>query len=164
MTKILLLSDTHNYIDNQIIKYINEADQVWHAGDIGNIQIIEKIREFKPIIAVSGNIDGTDIRKEIPENQFFTCEEVSVFMTHIGGYPNKYAPQIETKLKTLRPKIFICGHSHILKIIYDKKLNLLHLNPGACGKYGFHKVRTMIRFEIHQSEIKNMQIIELGSK
>lgn len=162
MTKILLLSDTHSYIDSQILTYVEQADQVWHAGDIGNFSVIEQIQQIKPLRAVFGNIDGIEIRREFPENLHFTCENTSVYMTHIGGYPEKYAPGILTQLKALQPQIFVCGHSHILKIIYDKKLNILHLNPGAIGKYGFHKVRTMLRFEIDNTEIKNMEIIELG--
>lgn len=162
MTKILLLSDTHSYIDEQILKYVAQADEVWHAGDVGSLSVVEQIQKLKPLRAVYGNIDGQDIRKEFPENQFFTCEEMSVFMTHIGGYPNRYASGILTKLKELQPKIFICGHSHILRIIFDKKLSILHLNPGAIGIYGFHKVRTMLRFEIDKDIVKNMEIIELA--
>lgn len=162
MTKILLLSDTHSYIDEQILKYVAQADEVWHAGDVGSLSVVEQIQKLKPLRAVYGNIDGQDIRKEFPENQFFTCEEMSVFMTHIGGYPDRYASGILTKLKELQPKIFICGHSHILRIIFDKKLSILHLNPGAIGIYGFHKVRTMLRFEIDKDIIKNMEIIELA--
>ncbi len=162
MTKILLLSDTHSYIDEQILKYVTQADEVWHAGDVGSLSVVEQIQKLKPLRAVYGNIDGQDIRKEFPENQFFTCEEMSVFMTHIGGYPDRYASGILTKLKELQPKIFICGHSHILRIIFDKKLSILHLNPGAIGIYGFHKVRTMLRFEIDKDIIKNMEIIELA--
>lgn len=162
MKKILLLSDTHNYIDETILKYATQADEVWHAGDIGTISVAKQLQAVAPLRAVFGNIDGQDIRREFRENQFFNCEEVSVFMTHIGGYPSRYAFGILPKLQELRPKIFICGHSHILKIIFDKKLNILHLNPGAVGKYGFHKVRTMLRFEIDKTEIKNMEIIELG--
>lgn len=162
MTKILLLSDTHSYIDEQILKYVAQADEVWHAGDVGSLSVVEQIQKLKPLRAVYGNIDGQDIRKEFPENQFFTCEEMSVFMTHIGGYPDRYASGILTKLKELQPKIFICGHSHILRIIFDKKLSILHLNPGAIGIYGFHKVRTMLRFEIDKDIVKNMEIIELA--
>lgn len=163
MTKVILLSDTHGYIDAQILKYIEQADEVWHAGDIGEISVIDQIRRKKTLRAVFGNIDGNEIRRQVPENIFFNCEQVSVYMTHIGGYPNRYAKGILQKLQELQPKIFVCGHSHILKIIYDKKLNLLHLNPGAVGKYGFHKVRTMLEFEIENTEIKNMKIIELGN-
>lgn len=159
--KILLLSDTHNYIDNQILSYVKDADEVWHAGDIGTISVIQEIEKIKPVKAVFGNIDGNDIRSNFPENQLFTCEGMLVFMTHIGGYPNNYAFGILNRLKEVKPHIFICGHSHILKIIYDKKLELLHLNPGAVGKYGFHKVRTMLRFEIIDTKIQNMEIIEL---
>lgn len=163
MKKIIVLSDTHNHIDNQMIKYLKQADEIWHAGDIGSIHIVEQLQQIKPLRAVYGNIDGKEIRSQLPENLFFTCEEVPVFMTHIGGYPSRYAAGILAKLQELKPKIFICGHSHILKIIFDKKLGILHLNPGAVGKYGAHKVRTMLRFEINNSDIKNMEIIELGN-
>ena len=163
MKKIIVLSDTHNYIDSQMINYLKQADEIWHAGDIGSIHIVEQLQQIKLLRAVYGNIDGKEIRSQLTENLFFTCEEVSVFMTHIGGYPSRYATGILSKLQELKPKIFICGHSHILKIIFDKKLGILHLNPGAVGKYGAHKVRTMLRFEIDNSDIKNMEIIELGA-
>lgn len=162
MKKILLLSDTHSYIDAQILSFVKQADEVWHAGDIGAASVSEQIQQLKPLRAVFGNIDGQEIRREFPEEIFFTCEGVSVFMTHIGGYPKRYAHGILSKLKTLQPKIFICGHSHILKVIYDETLQILHLNPGAVGKHGFHKVRTMLRFEIDDTQIKSMEIIELG--
>ncbi len=162
MRKILLLSDTHSYIDEQILKFVKQADEVWHAGDIGNREVVEAIERIKPLRAVYGNIDGHDIRVDYPLDNKFTVEDVSVWITHIGGYPNRYEARVKEELKANPPTIFISGHSHILKVIYDKKLQLLHLNPGAAGKYGFHKVRTMLRFEIDKSEIKNMEIIELG--
>jgi len=161
MKKILLLSDTHSYIDDQIIKYINQADEVWHAGDIGAIEVVDTIKKIKPLRAVYGNIDGNDVRSEFPLNNRFTIENVSVWITHIGGYPNKYDLRIRDEIKTNPPQLFISGHSHILKVMYDKKLNLLHMNPGASGKHGFHKVRTMLRFEIHKDKIQNLEIIEL---
>lgn len=164
MTRILLLSDTHSYIDEQILKYVRQADEVWHAGDIGNINVTDIIKKEKSLRAVFGNIDGTEARAEFPENNRFLCEEVDVWITHIGGYPNKYNPRVKQEITNNPPKLFICGHSHILKVMWDKKLNLLHMNPGACGKHGFQKVRTMLRFVIEGKEIKNLEIIELGPK
>ncbi|MXO35097.1 YfcE family phosphodiesterase [Apibacter sp. B3889] len=161
MRKILLLSDTHSYIDDRILEYASQADEVWHAGDIGDIKVSETLKKTVPVFkAVYGNIDGTEIRKEFPLNLRFFCENVDVWMTHIGGYPGKYAPIIREEIKLNPPKLFICGHSHILKVMNDKKLHLLHMNPGAIGIYGFHKVRTMLRFEINQETIQNLEVIE----
>ncbi len=162
MKKILLLSDTHSYIDAQIIKFVKQCDEVWHAGDIGNLDVTDSIKKIKPLRAVYGNIDDKDARSEFPLDNKFTLEGVDVWMTHIGGYPNKYNQRIREEIKINSPKIFIAGHSHILKIQYDKKLELLHLNPGAAGNYGFHKIRTMLRFKIDNGEIKDMEIIELA--
>ncbi len=164
MKKILLLSDTHSYIDNQILKFAKQADEVWHAGDIGDLKVTDTIQKLKPLRAVYGNIDNTDARMEFPLDNRFTIENVDVWITHIGGYPNKYNPRIREIIVNNPPKIFISGHSHILKVQFDKKLNLLHLNPGAAGKSGFHNVRTMLRFTIEGSDIKNLEIIELGQR
>ncbi|WP_444671009.1 metallophosphoesterase family protein [Flavobacterium columnare] len=164
MKKILLLSDTHGQIDESILKHINWADEVWHAGDIGNLIVTDTIKKYKPLRAVYGNIDGTSARMEFPLHNRFYCEKVDVFMTHIGGYPNKYNPEIKDELYKNPPKLFICGHSHILKVQFDKKLNLLHMNPGACGKSGFHQIRTMLRFIIEGETIKELEVIELGSR
>ena len=164
MTKILLLSDTHSFIDEQILKYVKQADEVWHAGDIGDLKVPDAIKKIKPLRAVYGNIDDATARVEFPLHNRFLCEQVDVWITHIGGYPGKYNINIRDEIKMNPPKIFIAGHSHILKVQYDKKLQLLHLNPGACGKHGFHKVRTMLRFEIDGSDIKNMEIIELEQR
>lgn len=161
MKKILLLSDTHSYIDAQILKHVQQADEVWHAGDIGNLKVTDTIQKYKPLRAVYGNIDDKDARMEFPLDLKFTVEGVSVWMTHIGGYPNKYNQRVREELKKNPPQLFICGHSHILKVQYDSKLNLLHLNPGAVGIVGFHKVRTMLRFTLDQGKIENMEIIEL---
>lgn len=160
MKKILLLSDTHSYIGDDIIKYVTKADEVWHAGDIGDIQVTDAIKKIKPLRAVYGNIDSHDVRAEFSENNRFTCEDLDVWITHIGGYPNKYNHRIKDELISNPPDIFICGHSHILKVIQDKKLNLLHMNPGAIGKHGFHNVRTMLRFEIEKNKIQNLEVIE----
>lgn len=164
MKKILLLSDTHSYIDNQILKFIKQADEVWHAGDIGNLKVTDTIKELKPLRAVFGNIDDKDARAEFPLDNKFSIEGVSIWITHIGGYPNRYNQRIREEIAINSPKIFIAGHSHILKVQYDKKLNLLHLNPGAAGIHGFHKIRTMLRFELENGDIKNMEIIELGKR
>lgn len=164
MTKILLLSDTHSFIDEQILKYVKLADEVWHAGDIGDLKVTDTIKKLKPLRAVYGNIDDATARLEFPLHNRFLCEQVDVWITHIGGYPGKYNVNIREEINKNPPKIFIAGHSHILKVQYDKKLQSLHLNPGAAGKHGFHKVRTMLRFEIDESNIKNMEIIELEQR
>ena len=164
MKKILLLSDTHSYIDAQILKYVKLADEVWHAGDIGDLKVTDTIKNLKPLRAVYGNIDDNLARLEFPLDNKFTVEDVSVWITHIGGYPNKYNQRIREEIKLNSPKIFISGHSHILKVQYDKKLNLLHLNPGAAGNHGFHNVRTMLRFTIDKEQIKDLEIIELAKR
>lgn len=160
MRKILLLSDTHSYIDSDILKYVKQADEVWHAGDIGNMEVTDAIKSLKPLRAVYGNIDDAKARVEFPEHDRFKCEGIDVWMTHIGGYPNKYDKRVKDELLKNPPKLFICGHSHILKVISDKKLNLLHMNPGAVGKHGLHKVRTMLRFTIDNEMIDNLEVIE----
>ncbi len=164
MKKILLLSDTHSYIDDKILKYVNQADEVWHAGDIGDLKVTDSIKTLRPLRGVYGNIDDAKARMEFPLDNRFMCEGVSVYMTHIGGYPKKYNARVLNELKAHTPKLFICGHSHILKVMFDKDFNLLHLNPGAAGIYGMHQVRTMLRFEIDKDQIKNLEIIELGRK
>ena len=160
MTKILLLSDTHSYIDEAILKYVKLADEVWHAGDIGNLDVTDAIKSLKPLRAVYGNIDDVKARAEFPENNRFMCEEVDVWITHIGGYPGRYNLRIRNQIVQNPPKLFICGHSHILKVMNDKQLNLLHMNPGAVGKHGFQKVRTMLRFTIDGKKIDNLEVIE----
>jgi uncharacterized protein len=160
MIKILLLSDTHSYIDDAVLKYVKQADEVWHAGDIGDLEVTDAIKKLKPLRAVYGNIDDKNIRQEFPLNNRFICEGVDVWITHIGGYPNAYNILIREEIRQNPPKLFICGHSHILKVMPDKKLNLLHMNPGAVGKHGFHKVRTMLRFTIDGSKIDNLEVIE----
>ena len=161
MKKIGLLSDTHSYLHPKIFEHFKECDEIWHAGDIGNASIIDELAKFKPIRAVYGNIDGQEIRKVCPKNQRFMCEEVDVWITHIGGYPNRYSLDVKELIKKNPPKLFISGHSHILKVMYDKKLDLLHMNPGAAGKYGIHKVITILRFSIDGKEIKDLEVIEL---
>ncbi|CAL2103635.1 Phosphoesterase [Tenacibaculum sp. 190130A14a] len=164
MKKILLLSDTHSFIDDQILKFVKQADEVWHAGDIGDLKVTDTIKEYKPLRAVYGNIDDKDARAEFPLDNKFEVEGVRVWITHIGGYPNKYNQRVREDLKIEKPQLFICGHSHILKVQFDKKLNILHLNPGAAGNHGFHKVRTMLRFELENAAVKNMEVIELAHR
>lgn len=160
MTKILLLSDTHSFIGNDILKHVEQADEVWHAGDIGDLRVTDAIKKLKPLRAVYGNIDNAEARLEFPENLKFKCEGVKVWITHIGGYPGRYAPAVRNQIKIHTPDLFISGHSHILKVINDKKLKLLHMNPGAAGTYGIHKVRTMLRFEINKEKIEKLEVIE----
>ena len=162
MKKILLLSDTHTCIDDKILKYVKQADEVWHAGDIGNTEVTDTIKQLKPLRAVYGNIDGGELRKEFKETEVFTVEGVKVLMTHIGGYPGRYAKGIRELIRIHRPKLFISGHSHILKVMYDNQHYLLHMNPGAAGKKGFHKKRTMLRFVIDKSDIKDLEVIEFN--
>ncbi len=149
-------------MDDRILHYADEANEVWHAGDIGDLNVTDRIAAKKPLKAVYGNIDNATIRKEFPLNNRFICEDVDVWITHIGGYPGKYSPAIREEIRKNPPKLFICGHSHILKVMNDKNLHLLHMNPGAAGKQGFHKKRTMLRFKIDKAEIKDMEVIELA--
>ena len=160
MKKILLLSDTHSYIDAAILKHVRNADEVWHAGDIGDLKVTDTIKKLKPLRAVFGNIDSAEARLEFPLHQRFLCEQVDVWITHIGGYPGRYSPAIREELYANPPKLFITGHSHILKVMPDKKRGILHMNPGAIGIHGFHKARTMLRFEIDGSTIQNLEVIE----
>ncbi len=171
MTKIGLLSDTHGWLDEKVYKHFSLCDEVWHGGDFGSIEIANQLRSWtppsgkKPIIkGVWGNIDGSDVRSEFEEVLVWNCEDVPVYMTHIGGYPNKYAPGIKQALINNESKLFISGHSHILKIMYDDKVGCLHINPGAAGKQGWHKVRTLVTFIIDGANIKDCNVIELGSK
>ena len=160
MKKILLLSDTHSYIDDRILDYAQQADEIWHAGDIGDISVTDKLAAIKPLRAVYGNIDDNKARADFPLNNRFTVEGVDVLITHIGGYPGKYSSAIRNAIYTNPPKLFISGHSHILKVMPDKKLGLIHMNPGAVGKHGFQKVRTMLRFELNAGKIEDLEVIE----
>ncbi|AZB20705.1 metallophosphoesterase [Kaistella haifensis] len=164
MKKILLLSDSHSYIDDRILDYASQADEIWHCGDFGNPEVIEKLEKITTLRGVYGNIDGEKVRKIFPEVSRFTIENVEVLMIHIGGYPGKYSPLTKKEIAEKAPNLFISGHSHILKAMYDQKNNLLHLNPGACGKEGWHKTRTMMRFEINGDKIENLEVIELGKR
>lgn len=162
MKKILLLSDTHGFLDQKMLSHIEQADEVWHAGDWGTTAVSDYIKALKPLKGVWGNIDGQELRTEHPLHNRFNCEGLDVWMTHIGGYPGKYSPAIKEEIKANPPQLFISGHSHILKVMRDKELGLLHINPGAAGIKGFHKVRTMVRFTIDKGEIANVEAIELG--
>lgn len=164
MTRIGLISDTHSFLDPKIFEHFAECDQIWHAGDVGDIKIFDDLNAFKPTKAVYGNIDGREVRLSCPLDQMFECEGHKIYMTHIGGYPGRYNEHSRIQIREFKPDIFICGHSHILKIIPDKQFNLLHINPGAAGNVGFHQVRTLVRFSLAPGKITDMQVIELGTK
>lgn len=161
MKRIGLLSDTHGYWDERYLKYFEECDEIWHAGDIGSKEVMDRLAEFRPFRGVYGNIDGQDIRKILPETNRFTVEGADIIMKHIGGYPGKYDNSIKKVLQESSPNLFISGHSHILKVKYDNELGLLHINPGAAGKYGFHTVRTLVRFNINNCNFSDLEVIEL---
>jgi uncharacterized protein len=161
MMRIGLLSDTHAHLDRRIPDFFASCDEIWHAGDIGSLEVVEQLQALKPIRAVFGNIDGRLIRNLFPEDLRFTCEGLEVFMTHIGGYPGKYTPRVRTILQQNPPGLYICGHSHILKVMPDKSLGLLHINPGACGNEGFHRVKTIVRFSISEGKPHDLEVIEL---
>jgi putative phosphoesterase len=164
MKTIGLLSDTHGYLDDAVFTHFADCDEIWHAGDVGTIAQADTLAAFKPLRCVYGNIDGQDLRIVHPEHQFFEVEGVNVWMTHIGGYPGRYPAKIKETLLHFKPDLFICGHSHILKVMYDQKFKLLHLNPGAAGKHGWHKVRTLLKFTISDKKIANLVVIEIGEK
>ncbi len=164
MTRIGLISDTHGWLDDAVFKHFDVCDEIWHAGDFGNAEVADKLKAFKPLKGVYGNIDGQDIRLEYPEVLRWQCEEVKVLMMHIGGYPPKYNPQSRKLLLEDTPQLFVAGHSHILKVIYDDKLQCLHMNPGAAGRQGWQKVRTIIRFVIDGKDMRQCEVIELGPK
>ena len=161
MKKISLLSDTHSILDERFIPHLKNSDEIWHAGDIGSLDVYDKLTKLSNVKAVYGNIDNHKIRIGLKSELFFKCEGVNIYMTHVGGYPGKYSKGIKEKIEKTNPNIFICGHSHILKIMNDKKNKLLFLNPGAAGNHGVHKVKTIIKFDIDDKEIRNLKIIEL---
>lgn len=162
--KIGLLSDTHSHLDERIFHHFEKCDEIWHAGDIGKKEITDRLSQFKPLQAVYGNIDDAELRNTYPEDLWMTRNGISIFMTHIGGYPPRYNPRITAIFKEKAPDLFICGHSHILKIMRDQKRNLLHINPGAAGIHGFHKVKTLVRFSIEAAKIMDLQVIELEKR
>lgn len=164
MTKIGLLSDTHDYLDEAVFRHFDDCDEIWHAGDFGTAAIADALKSFKPLRGVYGNIDGYDIRSEYPEMLCWQCEDAKILMLHIGGYPPKYNPQSKKLIKEHQPQLFISGHSHILKVIYDDAVQCLHMNPGAAGKHGWHKTRTLIRFTVDGNTFKDCKVIELGNR
>lgn len=164
LTQIGLISDTHGFLDETVFDHFKNCDEIWHAGDFGNEDIAKRLQEWKELKGVYGNIDDNKIRTVYPEQLVFYCEDVKVMMRHIGGAPPKYNPETRKELQLHQPNLFISGHSHILKVMYDDKINCLHMNPGAAGKQGWHKVRTLIRFVIDGSDMKNCEIIELGNR
>lgn len=161
MTRIGLLSDTHGFLHPRLFSFFEKTDEIWHAGDFGNLETADRLAAFKPLKGVYGNIDGKDVRVVYPQHQRFMCEGVDVWMTHIGGYPGHYEQYVKPEILNRPPNLFISGHSHILKVIYDKKLDFLHMNPGAAGYYGFHKVSTAIRFVIDGKNIRDLEIWEM---
>ena len=164
MTKIGLLSDTHGMLDERVLEHFKQCDEIWHCGDWGSLEVFNRLSKYKPLRGVWGNIDGYELRSTFPQHNRFMCEGIKVWMTHIGGYPGKYDSSVRPAIYEQPPKLFVCGHSHILKVQYDKQLDLLHINPGAAGKYGFHKVQTLVRFEIDADKIQNLEVIELDIK
>lgn len=164
MTSIGLMSDTHGFFDASVLEYFKDCDEVWHAGDIGDLDMQTYLPKTKTFRAVYGNIDGGEIRQMWPLDDRFKCEDVDVWMTHIGGYPGKYSLRVREQMEANPPDLFICGHSHILKVMRDKKYDLIHMNPGACGNHGFHKMKTILRFKINGSKILDVEAIELGKR
>jgi putative phosphoesterase len=164
MTRIGLISDTHGGLDDKVFQHFENCDEIWHAGDFGSILVARSLQDKKPLKGVYGNIDEQDIRQEFPEQLVFTCEKVKVMIRHIGGSPPRYNPETRKELALHKPKLFICGHSHILKVMFDQKIECLHMNPGAAGKHGWHKIRTLIRFVIEGDNMKDCEIIELGKR
>ena len=162
MMRIGLLSDTHGYLDPAILEHFAECDEVWHAGDVGEATVLDALEAFRPLRAVYGNIDDTALRRRLPLNQEFEVAGMPVLITHIGGYPGRYTPRVRGLLDTLKPRLYICGHSHILKVMMDKPRSILHMNPGACGKHGFHRMRTVLRFSINDGRVEDLEVIELG--
>jgi putative phosphoesterase len=164
MKRIGLMSDTHGYIDPKIYVHFKDVDEIWHAGDVGSIEVVDELRKFKPLRGVYGNIDDHILRRELPEFNRFWCEDVEVLITHIGGKPGKYSSPAVEELEKKAPKLFICGHSHILLVQMDKRYNMLWMNPGACGFKGFHSVKTLLRFSITSDKIHDLEAIEIGKR
>lgn len=164
MTRIGLLSDTHGWWDDRYLQYFEPCDEIWHAGDIGSLEVAQRLADFRPLRAVYGNIDGQELRRLFPQTLRFTVDGAEVVMKHIGGYPGRYDPSVVGSLLARPPKLFVSGHSHILKVKYDKTLGLLHINPGAAGRQGFHTVRTLVRFCIDQGQFSDLEVIELADQ
>ena len=164
MIRIGLLSDTHGHLDDAVFAYFDECGEIWHAGDIGSQDVADRLEAFRLLRAVYGNIDDPAMRRRFPQDLRFTLEGVDVFITHIGGYPGRYDPRVRKLIAADPPDLFICGHSHILRVMPDKKYDLLHINPGACGNQGLHRVKTVIRFTLDQGNVGELQVIELGKR
>ncbi len=164
MKRIGLMSDTHGFLDERVAHYFDACDEIWHAGDIGTEAVADWLESFKPLRAVYGNIDGPALRQRYAEDVLFSCEGLKVWMIHIGGYPGRYVPRVKKLLPKYQPDLFVCGHSHILKVMPDTRHHLLHLNPGACGREGFHKVNTLLRFTCHEGQVRDLEVIELGPR
>lgn len=163
--KIGLIADTHGYLDEKVFEYFSDCEEIWHAGDIGTPEVMQRLEDFKPTLAVYGNIDGPGLRHTYPEDQVFVREGLTVWMTHIGGYPPWYNKRVLKQIDEIKPYLFICGHSHIVKVVGDKgRPPLIHLNPGAAGMQGFHRMRTIMRFDLEPAGLKNLQLIELGKR
>lgn len=160
--KIGLLSDTHSHLPDSVFKHFADCDEIWHGGDVGDPAVLDRLEAFKPVRGVYGNIDDTTVRNRLPLNETFTVAGLSVLITHIGGYPGRYTPRVRKLLDEHKPGLYICGHSHILKVMMDKKRGVLHMNPGACGHQGFHKIKTLLRFDIKAGRVENLEVIELG--
>lgn len=164
MRRIGLLSDTHGWLDPRIQEHFAACDEIWHAGDIGTAEVTDELKRWKPLRAVHGNIDGTDLRQEFPEHLRFTVEGVRVWITHIGGRPPRYTPPVLQELRATKPTLFICGHSHLCLVKFDPAVGTLYMNPGACGRHGWHQVRTVLRFTIDGPELKELEVVELGTR
>ena len=165
MKRICLISDTHSYMGADVLMHCKEADEIWHAGDIGAVNVLDTLRNTgKPVRAVYGNIDDKTIRAELPLDLLFTCEKLRVFITHIGSYPGRYTKRVRAILEKERPDLYICGHSHICKVMKDPHLGLLHMNPGACGQVGFHSIRTLLKFTCKDGQIQKLSVVELGRR
>jgi len=164
MVSIGLLSDTHGYLPEAVFRHFDQVDEIWHAGDVGDLSVLEQLQAFKPLRGVYGNIDGPAVKAHFPLDNIFIMEGVKVLMRHIGGYPGRYAPGVRDLIKKEKPRLFISGHSHILKVMYDEKLACLHMNPGAAGKQGWHQVQTLLKFRINEDQIMDCQVIELGKR
>ena len=164
MTKIALISDNHSYVGQDVLKHLEDVDEIWHAGDIGDLDSIQAMQKLATFRAVYGNIDDHKTRLIFPENQIFTCEEAKIFMTHIGGYPGRYSARVKQIIKLESPDVFICGHSHICKVMPDHTHHLLHMNPGAYGHHGFHIIRTILKFSIHDKKVQDLRVVELGRR
>ena len=162
--RIGLLSDTHGFLDEAVFTYFSQCDEVWHAGDFGSVEILDRLKAFKPTRGVYGNVDGAELRAELPQDLAWDCEGAEIYMTHIGGYPGNYDMRAKKQLLRVQPDLFICGHSHILQVMRDPALRMLHMNPGACGHHGWHAVRTMLRFTVEAGKISGVEAIELGPR